>query len=223
MIWKNFDITGLYKSQGFRGAVLFSVLVLAYIAGNHAQPMYKTYLDNEAASQAQQRTDCYWVNAQLRQDYDKLAAKYDLVISEMKVMQQEIADLTAEIRMNRRADDQSKVKRWELDKDLKVYWFNPAFRRGVWQPAGINPFETYGKTWHELLPKEVADNARRTDLGVKRTLQPISYDDGVTIEKRADGTYRVWWRVIKEPLIDDYGEFQGIRGEAHNYREEKIE
>ena len=202
--------------------VAIAIAVVPAVKGN-----YESYRLNNREDSAAREVSCQTLLADVRQERNQFlndANKLRMDMSDLRVdLTEEIARLRAEIRLDRRADYDSQVSRWRLDEDLRLTWFNRAFRVQVLDPMGLQDTAVFGKTWIDFLPREVAENANMTDNRVRRTLRPLSYDDGFSIEKRQSGKYKVYWRVIKEPLVDDNDSFHGLRASAVPYREEKIE
>ena len=206
----------LLARRPFLSIILLFGLGIAYVAGNHSKPLIDSWREADLKEQQANRSECQWVNEQLRTDYALLTSK-------VENLQYQVAMLTAEIKMTRRADMTSKIVRWELGRDLTVDFFNPAFTRRIWDRLNVDPATTYGKRWHEVGPLDMAHQATQSDLKVKRTLQPMAYNEGLSVEDRGEeGTWHVYYYVIKEPLIDEEGRFAGIRGMAWPYREEKV-
>lgn len=205
-----------FDSKGFKGFLAVVFLIIMAIAIPEARGWVSDW-------RQQNQIEREYGDATYRQLYDEKKAELNDCEADNQYLASINADLRTEIRIERRADDLSLVAKWTLNSDLELNRFNERFSLMVLRAMDVNPYQARGKRWAELFPKEVADKANITDEYVKRTKKPISYDDGFSIERREDGVYKVFWYVIKEPLIDDDGSFYGIRGTASPYRSEKID
>lgn len=199
------------KEYGPWGAAIVAIAIALIPTLNGT---YQTHRKENREDVIFAESACAAVLQDVREDNRRLRHRVDELAFE-------VAELTAAVRMSRRADHESKLAKWELDHNLRLIWFNPAFSRMALVAQDIDPRDCYNKTWDEIMRPEVAANANVTDREVMVNLRAISYDNGMSIEKRANGTYKVFWNVIKEALIDDDGRFRGIRGTAYPYDEEK--
>lgn len=196
-----------------------SIVALILAAMPYVNGSFAEYKEQSRQDAAQQQTFCSEALADLREEMVKMRDERKESQLEMRKLRDEVAELKTLIRVQRSADEASDLARWELDGDFRLVWFNDVFREQVLDAMGISPAEAMHKRWREILPLEVARKAETTDALVKSSRSSVSYDDGFTIERQAEGWFKVFFRVIKEPFLDG-GRFTGLRGVADPYRQE---
>lgn len=201
-----FDFLTRYGLAGLIGG-LFVVIILAIIP--NARSIYEGVREQDRKDSEVKEISC---QSMLKQTLDKL-----------ELMEEDMAEIRVELGMQRRADYSSVISRWRLNADLELIDWNPKFAEKVFKPAHVNPYLVKGKRWDEFLPDAVAKPAMKSDEWVKKHEKPKTDNTDFTIEQRDDGAYKVFWVYIKEPLFDDFGEFKGLRGQAQQLYEEKIE
>ena len=216
-----------FKARGNVGLIAVIFLLLSALFFSYSQGYFKEYSEQERANAElqlqQQEVTCQSLLREMRVERLEMKAERDSFRMQLDRVQRQLAVIQTELRMQRQADDQSQVARWKLDRNLRLTWWNHAFERQVLYTQDVNPLEAYNKTWAEILHPDVAEHASKTDVELQRSPHPTatSYDNGFTIEQRADGKYRVYWYVIKESLFDA-GRFHGLRGSAVPYKSQKV-
>ncbi len=232
-MWNHFSkFADLYKGAGWFGVLLMTILLLVFLVKGDVV----TFLDKSeknAIEQAAQDNDREEREvARLVRDLDRERNERRIerieLYQQVQILRDEVADLRAHLRMRRRAEQSSYIAKAELDEDDQLEEFNAQFGRLALETQGVVPRDAIGKTWREMgIAVEAVEIAEKQILELRAAVasghpKPVTSDANISVEKRPSGTYRVFWRLMMDPMVDDWGNYRGCLIQCFPYREERI-